>query len=110
MVLIAWIGSRLDGRLVVQWGESGTQLEFRAEIKSAHLEHPGARLRHTPAVARRLRALPDDDEIIYGEAHTVEIDISELKALLAAAEADESRAVSSGAAVKGTRPSRPPGR
>ena len=34
MVLVAWIGARLDGRFAVEWGEAGTQLEFRAQIKA----------------------------------------------------------------------------
>jgi len=36
MVAIAWIGHRLDGRLVVEWGEAGTELAFRATVKAAH--------------------------------------------------------------------------
>src|SRR5438270_12038548 len=32
MVAIAWVGHRLEGRFAVQWGESGTELAFRARI------------------------------------------------------------------------------
>jgi hypothetical protein len=99
MVLIAWIGSRLDGRFAVEWGEGGTQLEFRAQIKSPHApgssalppasatpeSRPAAREEPQPDPA------PEDAEIIEGEAQTVEIDVAELKALLAAAEAEEIR-------------------
>ncbi len=34
MVVVAWIGSRLNGRFAIEWGDSGTQLEFRARIDS----------------------------------------------------------------------------
>ena len=56
MVLIAWIGSRLEGRFAVEWGETGTQLEFRAQIKAppahahAQLVAP-ASARHRPGRA-----------------------------------------------------------
>jgi hypothetical protein len=89
MVVVAWIGRRLDGRFAVQWGEAGTQLEFRASIKAA--EPPPAALPSSsshalvPAPERE----PGDAEIIEGEAHTVEIDVGELKALIAAAQLTE---------------------
>jgi hypothetical protein len=82
LLLIASVGSRLDGRFAVDWGKYGTQLEFRAEIRSS-IPRP------TPGL--RLAPVPDDAEVIEGEAHTVEIDVGELKALIAAAEADQSR-------------------
>jgi hypothetical protein len=50
MVLIAWIGSRLDGRFAVEWGEAGTQLELRAQIKAART--------HRPALARTVPVAP----------------------------------------------------
>lgn len=82
LLLIASIGSRLDGRFVVDWGRHGTQLEFRAEIKSSIPR---------PTQGLRLAPVPEDGEVIEGEAHTVEIDVGELKALIAAVEADQSR-------------------
>ncbi len=39
MVLIAWVGSRLNGHFVVEWGESGTQVQFRARITPARHRH-----------------------------------------------------------------------
>jgi hypothetical protein len=41
MVVIAWIGPRLDGRFAVEWGHAGTQLAFRAKIRAAepHRSH-----------------------------------------------------------------------
>jgi hypothetical protein len=42
MVAIAWIGHRLEGRFAVEWGQTGTQLAFRATIKAAHLGHDAA--------------------------------------------------------------------
>jgi hypothetical protein len=77
MVAVAWIGHRLEGRFAVEWGEAGTQLAFNTTIKAPH---PAA---DAPA-AELTRAL---DDVIEGEAHTVEINVRELKALIAAAEA-----------------------
>jgi hypothetical protein len=85
MVLVAWIGSRLKGHFRIEWGESGTQLDFHAELISAGHRQPAANR------ARAIAAVPasGDAPVIDGEAHAVEIDIGELKALIAAAEADE---------------------
>ncbi|MFZ0091376.1 MAG: hypothetical protein WAL63_17840 [Solirubrobacteraceae bacterium] len=89
MVVVAWIGHRLEGRCTIEWGQAGTQLTFRATVK------PG---RSVPAgivpprgEAQALTAAPASDaRIIDGEAHTVEVDVAELKALIAAAEAADS--------------------
>ncbi|MFZ0041026.1 MAG: hypothetical protein WAK93_06955 [Solirubrobacteraceae bacterium] len=70
MVGIAWIGHRLKGRFTLDWGEAGAELAFNATVKA-------------PTHARRLPA----GDVIESEAHTVEIDVSELKALIAAADA-----------------------
>jgi hypothetical protein len=86
MVVIAWIGSRLDGRFAVEWGEAGTQLEFRAMIRSAQPALPA--LPRT-SVSSRTPARPPESahpQVIDGEAHTVEIDVAELEALIAAVE------------------------
>jgi hypothetical protein len=90
MVAVAWIGRRLEGRFAVEWGESGTQLAFNATIKAPPrapetpaLDQPAAETEPAPA--------PESDtgssDVIEGEAHTVEINVGELKALIAAAEA-----------------------
>jgi hypothetical protein len=83
MVLVAWIGSRLNGHCLIKWGESGTQVDFHAELTSARQRQAPSRRPTIAAVAA-----PADPGVIDGEAHTVEIDIGELKALIAAAEAD----------------------
>jgi len=77
MVAVAWIGHRLEGRFAVEWGEAGTQLAFRATIK------PPQPTTDMPALTRAV------DDVIEGDAHTVEINVGELKALIAAAEATE---------------------
>jgi hypothetical protein len=91
MVAIAWVGHRLDGRLAVQWGETGTQLEFRAQIRPAAFALP-AFAEASPS-AGRLAATPEpeltDADVVDGEAHTVEIEVAALKALIAAAETTE---------------------
>ncbi len=35
MVLVAWVGSRLRGHILLEWGETGAQLDFHAEVASA---------------------------------------------------------------------------
>jgi hypothetical protein len=93
MVVVAWIGHRLEGRFAIEWGEGGTELAFRATIKAVEPAHEGA----PPALSADQEpaspAEPEDGdrvEIIEGEAHTVEIDVAELRALIAAAESAES--------------------
>ena len=97
MVLIAWIGSRLEGRFAVEWGETGTQLEFRAQIKAppahAQLAAPAPSAATGPAVrVPTLTQIDESENVIESEGHTVEIDVAELKALISAAEAKEARA------------------
>jgi hypothetical protein len=97
MVVIAWVGSRLDGRFAVEWGEGGTQVEFRAQIKPpppvAHpvrlspIPSPQAPQLRTSAPARS--EFDGRSDVIEGEGHTVEIDVAELKTLIRAAEARE---------------------
>jgi hypothetical protein len=87
MVVIAWIGHRLEGRFAVEWGHTGTELAFRATIKPPQQPYDRA-LRISP-VSPELLAAPEVSDIIEGEAHTVEIDVAELKALIAAAESAE---------------------
>jgi hypothetical protein len=90
MVVTAWIGRRLDGRFAVDWGETGTQLEFRAEIKAARLTPAPVRVAQAPSPALRGEVEAGSrDDVVDGEAHTVEIDVAELRALIAAAETAE---------------------
>jgi hypothetical protein len=98
MVVIAWVGSRLDGRFAVEWGEGGTQLEFRAQIKPPPpVAHP-VRLSPIPSAVpsaqlsqlrSQARSELDNGHVIEGEGRTVEIDVAELKTLIRAAEARE---------------------
>jgi hypothetical protein len=93
MVVIAWIGHRLDGRFMVEWGEGGTELAFRAQIKPVQAALPAAA--PMPRTSDQLRDNdepdPPDADVVEGEAHTVEIDVADLRALLAAAENAEAR-------------------
>jgi hypothetical protein len=86
MVAVAWIGHRLEGRFAVEWGQTGTELAFRATVKPARptLAVAGGGLSN----AQQLTRAPDGerDEIVEGEAHTVEVDVTELKALINAVE------------------------
>lgn len=115
MVVIAWVGSRLDGRIAVEWGEGGTQLEFRAEIKApAPVAKPLRLSPITPAQPPQMptpqRPTLEDGNVIEGEGHTVEIDVAELRSLIAAAEAKEASAASEadrGGAAPGSSERRP---
>jgi hypothetical protein len=93
MVAIGWLGGRLDGRFAVEWGQSGTQLEFRARI-AAPAHSPPSLPRtssHSRADTGIPEPMPQDPEIIEAEAHTVEIDLADLEALITAAETPETR-------------------
>ncbi len=93
MVVIAWIGHRLDGRFIVEWGEAGTQLAFRAQIKPAQPALPAVAGTASTSDQPRHSHHPDppDADVVEGEAHTVEIDVADLRALLAAAETAEAK-------------------
>jgi hypothetical protein len=93
MVVVAWIGHRLEGRFAVEWGNTGTELAFRASVKPARPELPiaAASAPERPPLAGG--PVPRDDRVIEGEAHTVEVDVGELKALIAAVENAEPTAI-----------------
>ncbi len=97
MVAVAWIGHRLEGRFAVEWGETGTQLAFKATIKAAQstsdMPALGAVSSAGPTPGRPAELARPPDDVIEGEAHTVEINVRELKALIAAAEATEATEV-----------------
>jgi hypothetical protein len=90
MVAIGWVGGRLDGRFAVEWGQSGTQLEFRARIAAPPHERPS--LPRPFSRSRERAAIPGpapqdpETEIIEAAAHTIEFDLAELEALIVAAE------------------------
>jgi hypothetical protein len=104
MIVIAWIGHRLEGRFAVEWGEAGTQLALRATVKPARAMDEAAPRRGAldapspwPAQSRSQAQSqsqpqsqpperPEREQVIDGEAHTVEIDATELKALIDAVE------------------------
>jgi hypothetical protein len=100
MVVVAWVGGRLDGRFAIEWGEAGTQVEFRAEIKPAQSARPALA---RDGVARALAEEPEDADVVDGEAHTVEIEVAELRALIAAAETAETATPEADAAARATR-------
>jgi hypothetical protein len=93
MVAVAWIGHRLEGRFAVEWGEAGTQLAFNATIKAAQPTSDTPALAPAssgaPTPGRPVELARTASDVIEGEAHTVEINVTELKALIAAAEAGE---------------------
>ena len=94
MVLVAWIGARLDGQFAVEWGTGGTQLQFRAKIRPAVAPRPALAAGTATSAAETTAGAEAPDDVVEGEAHTVEIDVAELKALIAAAEADDAGAPS----------------
>lgn len=105
MVVTAWIGCRLDGRFAVEWGDTGTQLEFRAKIRAAEPARPELDRTYSSSqqLLRSSQRESKDAEIIEGEAHTVEIDVAELKALIAAVETTEAALAQTDASVQATR-------
>jgi hypothetical protein len=51
MVLVAWIGSRLRGHVLLEWGETGARVDFHAEVVSAAHRHAPAAARQRPVIA-----------------------------------------------------------
>lgn len=81
MVIVAWVGRRLEGRFAIEWGEDGAGFEMRARFKASE---------PAPAARASSAALPEAPlPAIEGEAHTVEIDVVELRALIDAAQRRE---------------------
>jgi hypothetical protein len=89
MVGVAWIGHRLEGRFAVEWGEGGTRLAFNATVKAPEPapEIPALDQATETGPAPAPEPATGSADVIDGEAHTVEINVGELKALIAAAEA-----------------------
>lgn len=91
MVVVAWVGHRLEGRFAVEWGKTGTELAFRATVKPARAELAMVAVSTAePQPATPETPTSPEDQVIEGEAHTVEVDVGELKALIAAVEAEPS--------------------
>jgi hypothetical protein len=102
MVIVAWMGSRFEGRLVVEWSEAGAGFELRARVKPASVTgaplalsapHRGGAGAATSiatdaAAASALDAAKatveavEAVETIEGTAHTEEIDAIELRRLV----------------------------
>ena len=110
MIIVAWVGSRLEGRFAIEWSDTGAGFEMQARFKSPTVHprqletsvaphadaqvpasvtsttHPSAQ-RSTPDAPAATDATADDDgDVIEGEAHTMEIPAEELRALVAALE------------------------
>jgi hypothetical protein len=101
MIMVAWVGSRLEGRFGIEWNEDGAGFEMQARFKArAHaLPAPAVSSSHAgPPAATNFSATGVDDTVIEGEAHTIEIDVEELRALVEAAE----RGTMSSATATGT--------
>ncbi len=49
MVLVAWIGSRLAGHVLVKWGETGARVDLHAEVISAR--HRQGQRQRRPVIA-----------------------------------------------------------
>jgi hypothetical protein len=101
MVVVAWVGHRLEGRVAVEWGRSGTELAIRATVKPArHVSGTAIATSDTQQPAPAPATGDQHDEVIEGEAHTVEVDLAELKALIAAAQTTDGNGAKAGAPVE----------
>ena len=56
MLVVAWVGARLDGRCFIEWGEHGTSFEMRARIKPPPQVSPPAAYHQAPAVYHQATA------------------------------------------------------
>jgi hypothetical protein len=91
MIIVAWVGSRLEGRFAIEWSEFGTGFEMHARFKSSNVPAPQLDSAPAPVSGPKLgqghaQAEEDDHDVIDGEAHTMEIPVEELRALVAALE------------------------
>jgi hypothetical protein len=103
MIVVAWVGSRLEGRFGIEWSDQGAGFEMRARFKAANppllvaaplpastppppTTTATGSTTSTQSTATTATADDDGPTVIEGEAHTIEIDIAELKALIEAAE------------------------
>ncbi|HET9075250.1 MAG TPA: hypothetical protein VFN48_11790 [Solirubrobacteraceae bacterium] len=110
MIVVAWVGGRLQGRFAIEWGEEGAGIELNARLRApapvpARLTPGSAPPTPGPPGTTATTAVSDPPETtastavlhppsvvgpvetIDGEAHTMELDARELRALVAAIEA-----------------------
>jgi hypothetical protein len=95
MVAIAWLGSRIEGHFTVEFGGDGTQFHCGARVKphpalvpssaTPSLQSAAREPQPEPAAAAVAAAAVPDADVVEGTAHTVEIEVAELEALIAAA-------------------------
>jgi hypothetical protein len=88
MIIVAWVGSRLEGRFAIEWSELGTGFEMHARFRSSSARPEQINPVEAPAPGAKLGQGDGeaDDDVIDGEAHTMEIPVEELRALVAAIE------------------------
>ncbi len=106
MVIVAWVGSRLEGRFAVEWNEAGAGFELRARFRAAHAPPAGPALAAPRGTTSRpststTTSLPvsrsdipeadtvDDDTgagARAGEIRTIAVDADGFRALVRAAE------------------------
>jgi hypothetical protein len=117
LVIAAWAGPRLEGHFHIEWGTTGTELHFRAKVHSAEPHRPELASGHPATPARQQgelalvpKAVPSDPDVIEGHGRTVEINVDELKALIAVAEAQDALRVSRSENVTPTRTAHSPRR
>ena len=108
MIVVAWVGGRLEGRFAIEWGEAGAGIELTARLRAPSPVRlqitPGASSPAITASATPSRPVggtaqdpaPAAVETVEGEAHTMELDARELRALVAAIEAQAAALEDSG--------------
>lgn len=91
MLVVGVLGSRLRGRFVLDFGPGGMVIEARAEVAPP----PQATLALPPKPRITLvtptpdePSVYDEDDVIEGHGETIEMDVAQLRRLLAAERAD----------------------
>jgi hypothetical protein len=91
MLVVGALGSRLRGRFAVDFGPGGAVIEARAEIapprRTAPVTSPPTKPRIT-LVTPTASDQSGPDDVIEGHGETIEMDVAQLKRLLAAERAD----------------------
>ncbi|UJA20561.1 hypothetical protein HJD18_10315 [Thermoleophilia bacterium SCSIO 60948] len=88
LLILGVMGPRLSGHFSVEFGSDGTRIDLRTDIAAPGTTAPSIRgeLREAERDIERLSERVSDAEVVEGQGETIEIDVSELRSLMAAAE------------------------
>lgn len=103
LVILGVMGPRLSGHFSVEFGSDGTRIDLRTDIAAPGTVAPSIRgeLREAERDVEALSERVRDAEVVEGQGETIEIDVSELRSLMAEARTQAAKST-------GSRPDDPP--